>query len=262
MYIGIFGGVFLFVVALAVIGGAYYSGDMSTETASLAVQAVGILGTVALAAATVSTVIQNSKTLREMQKERQKPIQTDVLRDVIGVSIERAEYVHAELDRGQVHYTTNDFHITYLPPPPVTESSVYQIFKENNPDLHQKLERWDDLRSELEDKLHEFEKAAWPQIPGISESAGPTEGEVVSILLDGSHERGPHETYRKKYENELEDIKNSNEYEEVQKVRQELRDHLGQIIDPLRQKKIELQTDFGVSEPNIRPHKYEVSEPE
>ena len=258
MYASIFGGVLLFIAALSAIGWWYISGVISGRTASLAVQALGILGTVALAAATVSTVIQNSRTLFEMRKERQKPTQTDILRDIINPALESAEYSCEELDRGKVLHTTNEFHITHLPPPPVGDYSLYHVFKEENSELHRKLEKWDTLLETLEGKVQDFERAAWPQIPEPPKSGAPSKGEVISILLDGTHPRGPHEAYRKNNESDFQGIKENPEYAEVQDAREKLLAYIREVIDPLRRKKAQLQSDFGVPEPEIQPHRYSI----
>lgn len=102
----VLGSVLLSVVPVLVvpIGGVVY-GFISDTTARLLIAGFGALGTISLVAITFLTIQHNQVLVSERRKDREKPIQKAVLREVVVPSIQSLESNRDEIKNGQVSWS-------------------------------------------------------------------------------------------------------------------------------------------------------------
>lgn len=163
--IGVFFLIFLSVIAIV---GAFWETLPTKERAIVAISGVGALGTAALALATFWTLKQNDQTLKDLKKERQKPVILDLLAEVIDPIIEQSRNDVKKLsgsediwsiishkdELGSVNIT-NPLSNRYV------DESVLSEFKKNHSDLYYQCRKWSNLVNELDEAAEELAESVY-----------------------------------------------------------------------------------------------------
>lgn len=82
----------LLVLTVVVVIG-YATGDISAQDARIYFAALGVLATILLFSGTVVSVRQNQASIEEMEKERMKPVYSELSRDVL-IDLYKSALVH------------------------------------------------------------------------------------------------------------------------------------------------------------------------
>lgn len=127
-------------------------GIIPSQRASLIISGAGALATVLLALATFVSVRQNQRTVRELRKDREKPIVVDILKTFIHPAILTLDSDLPRLRSGAVGYSPNrrDLNLGRPVDRRSVDASMWSRFENEYPELLEKFGNWWDIRNELE----------------------------------------------------------------------------------------------------------------
>ncbi len=159
-----------FLILLSVIAtvGAFWGFLPAKERAIVGISGIGALGTAALALATFWTLKQNNETLKDLEREREKPVILDLLAQVIDPIIENLESNDRTLSRGHHIWSINSqgsrlgrVAISQPPDHRHMDVAVWSEFEENYSSLYSKCDKWYNLVGELNEAAEELAESLY-----------------------------------------------------------------------------------------------------
>lgn len=269
--------VFVIVIALVALGlpTIYWRLSLRPSFTGLLIAGLGAFGTLVLAAATLVSVSQTTRSLSEMEKDREKPVVKDEIVKVIQPAIdaleanaERAEsgggvdWIYSRPSTYNPHSETKMVSSVFGDPAPAAMSR----FQQQRPDLWSRLEDHQNLIKQiigLAETIYEkteepaqsrFEEGEWV-IPEEEDEVNVKN--LTSAALKDLDEYGESHSYYNFWQShgdEFKELVRSQASEELEKFRSneamwiELCDDLP---DDLSDYKVMLQREYGISESTI-----------
>lgn len=154
-------------VSVGVILIFFWSSITAGEKATVAIGGVGALGTATLALATFWTVRQNKITLKNLQKERRKPLILDMLSEVIDPIIESSQENKNMLRGGRIWQNgrgdglNSDVRVVRPPARRDIDAATWKEFEEKYSGLHSNCEKWWNTINEIDQDANSLARALW-----------------------------------------------------------------------------------------------------
>lgn len=162
-------------------------GIIPSRRASIIISGAGALATVLLALATFVSVRQNQDTIRELRKDREKPLVIDILKTFIHPAILTLDSDLPRLRTGNVGYTPqgSDLHLGRPVDRNSVDASIWSKFEDEYPDILEDFGEWWDLRNEIENATDELAEVTHPFVDEMYED-GRMEHMLVSAVNGSS----------------------------------------------------------------------------
>jgi hypothetical protein len=246
----------------------HYFDIIGQQIASLIIGGLGTLATATLAIATYRTVLQNRQSVKELKKDREKPLAEDKLRLMIVPYINELEDKIDQISDEEViwvdRYGYND--IIRVPcnqlSPDDLSNTVVQEIEDDNPELLKKVKKHDDMAEEInntvDDVLEELEK----QVQNFTEdkSLKNDKGEPVNesklalyILAEITDGWPPsnHEQIWAEHNKSLIDLKDKSIRQKIDQSEERYLQCCQDLRESLIKYKVSLQQKYGISEQEI-----------
>lgn len=171
------------VIVLTTLGTLYawYWGMIENQTLEPLLNALSILATLLFVAGTYLTIQQNQEDLREVKKDRERPLVRDELQHVLMPAVDAIEDDLQAINEGYADWSgaggsriTNGFgrrNSIYLFNEP--DRSAMHRLKETSPELYRDLEARDEMVKELNELGDEIGNSIAPYITELLEEDGP-----------------------------------------------------------------------------------------
>mgnify|MGYP000551380983 CR=1 FL=1 len=261
------------VIAISIFTTLYlgFRGSITQEFASLVIGGIGAFATATLAIATYTTVLQNRRTVEELQKDREKPLAEDKLRELVvpfigelGSRIEDMQQGDAAWVQFRNSYGNPTGEIPYgnLLTDDINETVIREL-ESDNPDLLEKILEHDrqsaQLEQEVEDALDIIEEDVEEFVDENSlydDEGDPVDCELVSKLVLTKYDghSGPRH-YDEFWDSNRDDLIEYVQPGEIGGYIDQRREYLEYCIglrDELVDYKVELQQKYGISETDIQ----------
>jgi len=259
------GALLLSVILVLVIPiGGFVLGYVSQTVSRLLIAGLGALGTILLATLTVLTILNNQVLINERLKDREKPIQTAVLRDVVEsalttVDSNRSKVLHSEVNWVDVPFETGqtdllgvNLETCYDDP----DAIAIERFAQSYPETAQLVSEYDDrvyglsnsardLVKELEDTVSDFRL----NTEGITEN---DHGQLMRLLLsvyEGTNKQDedlPNWWIEHRVEAEAAAMEAVPELGRWYEEQEDFLDFSGKVQEELIEVKREIQSEYGI----------------
>lgn len=163
---------FLTLLPLAVVVGfityGFFKGYLTEEQATVAISAMGVLATVSLVSATITTIEQNRRTIQDLELDREKPIYADIVRQIVVPTRVGISEIKTEIKKGRILPSSAGFG-SFSPISPEVNPVLWKRFKSEHPELVNKIERVDseilEVKNHANDLVEDIEKTLSEEFP-------------------------------------------------------------------------------------------------
>lgn len=259
------GALLLSVILVLVIPiGGFVLGYVSQTVSRLLIAGLGALGTILLATLTVLTILNNQVLINERLKDREKPIQTAVLRDVVEsalttVDSNRSKILHCEVNWVDVSFETGqtdllgvNLETCYDDP----DAVAIERFAQSYPETAQLVSEYDDrvyelsnsardLVKELEDPVSEFRL----NTEGITENDHEQLMRLLLSVYEGTNKQDdnlPNWWIEHRVEAEAAAMEAVPELGHWYEEQENFLDFSGKVQEELIEVKREIQSEYGI----------------
>lgn len=258
-------------IVLPVIG--YANGNITDTTATLLIRAYGAMASVLLVVVTWFTMRQNKRLINERNKDREKPIQRDLLTEIIQPSIDIINENQKNLVNGTVnwHEDSSLFHLNTFFISGHSEFNnfdrdpvAFSLFKEEYPKLSDQMEELDSLTVELEGEaralINTISKLLNNFIGEKDEEhnfwgGGPDTDEIANSFINQRNFGDVNSHIVEKYGEDIRGILErevSDELKEFLSVQHSYFEKSSKLESDLVEVREEIQEEYGISAQNIK----------
>ena len=252
----------LLVLVIPVAG--FMLGYVSETLSRLLIAGLGALGTILLATLTSLTILNNRVLVRERLKDREKPIQRAVLRDVVESALSAISSNRSKILDGEVNWTDAPFEARQVDLLGVNLETCYddpdavavERFAQSYPETAQMVRVYDDRLHGLSNTARELiERLEEPDTEFRLSTEGITENdheELMNLLLsvyegvEKEDEDLPDWWVEHRTEAHVAVTNEVPELEEWHKEQENFLDFSGKVQEQLIEVKREIQSEYGI----------------
>lgn len=268
---------FTLVVAIITIGGLItatiylrYTDLLGEEFASLIIGGIGAFATATLAIATYNTVLQNRRTVEELQKDREKPLAKDKLRQLVVPLIDKLDSKIEDMEQETTAWVqVRDSFGSPVGSTPYgrllsddISDTVLRELERDNPKLLEQIKNHDDTASDMEETVDNILEALEERIQEFVDehSLEDDEGEPVDTVevskyvqaeYSGDSPPRNHEEFWESHGDVLKELKDEKIVDLLDKAESNYSDCCKSLRSELIDYKVELQQRYGISEQDI-----------
>lgn len=177
-----------------------YAGYLGERLASLIIGGIGAFATAALALATYTTILQNRRTVKELQKDRRKPLAEDVLRQLVIPSIQRLDSKIEEMEREITTWVQiRDAYgspVGNIPHEGLLyddiNNTVLRELERDNPVLLEQIKNHDEAARSMEETVDEILEILEERVQEFVDEHENDEGEPIDIELIARYVQAEH----------------------------------------------------------------------
>lgn len=260
------------IIALGTLGAGifYWAESPGDSGVNYLITSLGAFGTLILAAATFVSVRQSTRSVSELEKERQKPIVKDEIVKVIQPAIDAlsANVKRAEQEQGidfvlydqpiyNANSSTDRISSVFADPAPVAMVRLH----ETRPDLWSRLEDHQEYITRMIGIGNGLPEKMETPIRVCAEELGwekPEEELDIRLLMhsvvkdtDEYGENSDYYTFWQEHREEIKDLVRAladDEMKELESLKPQWKELCEDLSEDLLEYKVELQQDFGISE--------------
>jgi len=261
------------VIAISVAATLYlgFRGSITPEFASLVIGGIGAFATATLAIATYTTVLQNRKTVEELQKDREKPLAEDKLRELVVPFIDELDSRIEDMEEGDGAWVeVRDSYGSPIGDAPFGElltddinETVIRELDSDNPSLLEKIREHDNqseiLEQEIESALDIIEDDVEEFVNENSlrdDEGDQVDCEIVSKLVINQYDGVSLPRYYDGFwDSNREELIEYVQPDKIDGYRHQRREYFKDCIalrEELIDYKVDLQQRYGISEQDIR----------
>lgn len=247
-----------------------WTGRIDSRTASLVIGGVSAFASASLAIATYTTVLQNRRTVEELQKDREKPLAQDVLRQLVAPFKQQIE---DHIDRMESDYppwvqiwnTYGEQHATRfyqeLSTDRASDTAVRKL-RRDNPDLMKQIDKHNQSVRDVEEtieallsRLDERVEVLLGERVADHMDINDEEIRVLSKCVLQGYSQDASSLYATElweaYSGELQELKDEEIVAELSNTRSDYYSECQSIRDALLEYKMEIQQQYGISESDL-----------
>jgi hypothetical protein len=239
-------------------------GYVSETLSRLLIAGLGALGTILLATLTSLTILNNRVLVRERLKDREKPIQRAVLRDVVESALSAISSNRSKILDGEVNWTDAPFEARQVDLLGVNLETCYddpdtvaiEQFEQSYPETARMVRVYDDWLHGLSNTVRELlERLEEPVIEFRRNTDGITENdheELMNLLLsvyegvEKEDEDLPDWWVDHRTEAHVAVRNEVPELEEWHREQEDFLDFSGKVQEQLTEVKREIQSEYGI----------------
>jgi len=255
---------FSIILVLVIPIGGFVLGHVSQTVSRLLIAGLGALGTILLATLTVLSMLNNRVLVQERLKDREKPIQKAVLRDVVESALTTIDSNRSKILHGEVNWTDATFDTRQTDLLGINLETCYddpdavavERFAQSYPETAQLVSEYDnrvyrlsnyarELMKELEDPMSDFRL----HTEGITEDDHEDLMKLVLSVYDGvekQEENLPNWWVEHGVQAEVAATEAGSDLESWYDEQEDFLDFSGRVQEELIEVKKEIQSDYGI----------------